>query len=72
MARMAGDKKATGGRLTLILAYGIGRAFVAKDVDPDTLRAFLIAEVVSLLLSLAFFARINKTVIAPLYGPEEP
>lgn len=34
--------------------------------------AFLIAEVVSLLLSLAFFARINKTVIAPLYGPEEP
>ena len=34
--------------------------------------AFLIAEVVSLLLSLAFFARINKTVIAPLYGPEKP
>ena len=34
--------------------------------------AFLIAEVVSLLLSLAFLARINKTVIAPLYGPEEP
>lgn len=34
--------------------------------------AFLVAEVVSLLLSLAFFARINKTVIAPLYGPEEP
>ena len=34
--------------------------------------AFLIAEVVSLLLSLAFFARVNKTVIAPLYGPEEP
>ena len=29
--------------------------------------AFLIAEVVSLLLSLAFFARINKTTIAPLY-----
>ena len=44
MARMAGDKKATGGRLTLILAHGIGRAFVARDVDPAPLRAFLIAE----------------------------
>ena len=31
--------------------------------------AFLIAEVVSLLLSLAFYARINKTIIAPMYGP---
>ena len=44
MTRMAGDKKAVGGRLTLILAHGIGRAFVAKDVDGDALRAFLIAE----------------------------
>ena len=34
--------------------------------------AFLIAEVVSLLLSLAFFARINKTIIAPMYSPAEP
>ena len=34
--------------------------------------AFLIAEVVSLLLSLAFFARINKTIIVPLCGPAEP
>ena len=32
--------------------------------------AFLIAEVVSILMSLAFYARINKTTIAPLYhGP---
>lgn len=44
MARMAGDKKATGGRLTLILARGIGQAFVDKDVDAAALRAFLIAE----------------------------
>ena len=29
--------------------------------------AFLIAEVVSILMSLAFYARINKTTIAPLY-----
>ena len=33
--------------------------------------AFLIAEVVSLLLSLGFYARINKTIIAPMYGPAE-
>ena len=44
MARMAGDKKATGGRLTLILARGIGRAFVDADVDAAALRAFLISE----------------------------
>ena len=29
--------------------------------------AFLIAEIVSILMSLAFYARINKTTIAPLY-----
>ena len=29
--------------------------------------AFLIAEIVSVLMSLAFYARINKTTIAPLY-----
>ena len=29
--------------------------------------AFLIAEVVSILMSMAFYARINKTTIAPLY-----
>ena len=44
MARMAGDKKATGGRLTLILAHGIGRAFVDKDVDATALRDFLVSE----------------------------
>ena len=44
LKRMAGDKKAEGGRLTLILAHGIGRAFVARDVDPAALRAFLLTE----------------------------
>ena len=29
--------------------------------------AFFIAEIVSILMSLAFYARINKTTIAPLY-----
>ena len=41
---MAGDKKAEGGALTLILARGIGRAFVAKGVDAAKVRAFLIEE----------------------------
>lgn len=44
IARMAGDKKAEGGRLTLILARAIGDAFVQKDVDRDTVAAFLKAE----------------------------
>ncbi len=42
--RMAGDKKAEGGRLTLILARAIGDAFVAKDVDRAAVAAFLRAE----------------------------
>ncbi len=33
MARMASDKKTEGGKLTLILARGIGQSFIAKDVD---------------------------------------
>ena len=33
--------------------------------------AFLIAELVSVLMSLGFYARINKTIITPLYGPAE-
>ena len=42
---MAGDKKAEGGRLTLILARRIGEAFVAKDVDAATVSAFLEREI---------------------------
>jgi 3-dehydroquinate synthase len=41
---MAQDKKAEGGRLTFILARGLGQAFVAKDVDAGAVRDFLIAE----------------------------
>ena len=44
LKRMAGDKKAEGGRLTLILARRIGEAFVAKDVDPAAVGAFLASE----------------------------
>lgn len=44
LARMAGDKKAEAGGVTLILARGIGEAFVQRDVDVTTLRSFLKAE----------------------------
>jgi 3-dehydroquinate synthase len=42
--RMGQDKKAEGGRITLVLARAIGDAFVEKSVDPRTLRDFLVAE----------------------------
>ncbi len=39
--RMAGDKKAEGGALTLVLARGIGDSFVSRGVDHGTLLTFL-------------------------------
>jgi 3-dehydroquinate synthase len=44
VGHMAQDKKAEGGRLTLILAREIGQAFVAKDVETARVREFLIDE----------------------------
>ena len=44
LRHMAQDKKAEGGRLTFILARSPGDAFVARDVDPAEMRAFLISE----------------------------
>jgi 3-dehydroquinate synthase len=41
---MVQDKKAEAGKLTFILARGIGQAFVAKDVDAARVREFLIEE----------------------------
>jgi len=41
LALMAHDKKAEAGKLTLILARGIGQAFVQRDADAAALRAFL-------------------------------
>jgi 3-dehydroquinate synthase len=35
------DKKVKRGRLTFILTHGVGRAFIADDVPPDAVRAFL-------------------------------
>jgi len=41
MDLIAQDKKVKRGKLTFILARGIGQAFVANDVDPAEVRAFL-------------------------------
>jgi 3-dehydroquinate synthase len=41
---MAQDKKAEAGRLTFILARGLGQAFVAKDVDAQAVTRFLASE----------------------------
>jgi 3-dehydroquinate synthase len=38
---MRGDKKATDGKLTFILARGIGKAFVSREVDEKALRGLL-------------------------------
>jgi 3-dehydroquinate synthase len=44
ISHMAQDKKAEGGRLTFVLARGLGQAFVAKGVDAEAVRAFLVAD----------------------------
>jgi 3-dehydroquinate synthetase len=41
MDLIAQDKKVKRGKLTFILVRGIGQAFVAGDVDPAEIRAFL-------------------------------
>jgi 3-dehydroquinate synthase len=41
---MAQDKKAEAGQLTFVLARALGDAFVAKNVDAEAVRRFLIAE----------------------------
>jgi 3-dehydroquinate synthase len=44
LALMAQDKKVQRGALVFVLARGIGRAFVARDVAPERVRALLDAE----------------------------
>lgn len=41
MQHIAQDKKVTRGTLTFILTHGIGKAFIARDVPPSEVRAFL-------------------------------
>jgi 3-dehydroquinate synthase len=45
MKLMAQDKKVRHGKLTFILARGIGEAFIARDVPADTVRGFLAGEI---------------------------
>ena len=42
---MTHDKKVERGKLSFILMRGIGQAFVARDIDPGEVRAFLAAQV---------------------------
>ncbi len=44
LAHMAHDKKARNGKLTLILARGIGQAYIQRDADQEPLRQFLASE----------------------------
>ena len=44
IAHMSQDKKAEAGRLTFILAHGLGDAFVARNVDANAVRDFLLLE----------------------------
>lgn len=44
LAHMAHDKKARNGKLTLILARGIGQVFIQRDADISPLRQFLASE----------------------------
>ena len=42
---MGQDKKVKQGRLTFILVRGIGQAFITRDVEPDTVKAFLARQI---------------------------
>jgi len=44
MNLIAQDKKVSRGALTFILARGIGQSFIARDVDPAAVRAFIDSE----------------------------
>jgi 3-dehydroquinate synthase len=44
LENMAHDKKNSGGKLTFILARGIGQSFVQNDVDAGAVRALLVDE----------------------------
>ena len=45
MRHMAQDKKVARGQLTFILTRGVGRAFIARDVQSDQVRTFLDQEI---------------------------
>lgn len=45
VALMGQDKKVKAGRLTFIMVRAIGQAFVTRDIEPETVRAFLAAHI---------------------------
>jgi shikimate kinase / 3-dehydroquinate synthase len=45
LALMGQDKKVKEGRLTFIMVRGVGEAFVTRDIERETVRAFLAAEI---------------------------
>ena len=45
LALMGQDKKVKAGRLTFIMVRGIGEAFVTRDIEPETVKAFLAREI---------------------------
>ena len=44
MDLIAQDKKVKHGKLTFILARGIGEAFIASDLEAGAIRAFLVEQ----------------------------
>ena len=48
MDLIAQDKKVKRGKLTFILARGIGQAFVAPDVDPNSVRSFIAEKIAAI------------------------
>ena len=44
MALIAQDKKVTRGTLTFVLAHGIGKSFIARDIAADDISSFLVDE----------------------------
>ena len=48
MDLIAQDKKVKRGALTFILVRGIGKSFIAANVDPDDIREFLSAKLAGL------------------------
>lgn len=44
LAHMMHDKKSRNGRMTLILARGIGQAYIQRDANIDSVRQFLVSE----------------------------
>jgi 3-dehydroquinate synthetase len=45
LALMGQDKKVKEGRLTFIMVRGVGEAFVTRDIERETVRAFLATEI---------------------------